>query len=449
MKKIYLCYFDHNNALYTPLDLAYVKALGLQKGSPVALEILKIKANREVKTFLKEAYYLASFEADDFVFFLDNVLWSMMYYWEVALFLIRKLKKLKPGVRIGLQSYKIKDAEVPKIFADHPEVDYLLRGEPEFAFLQYMKKNTYVGIPGFAYRKTDGNVEINPDPPLTNDLDQLPSPYVTEALGKYINERTSRSYFMSTSRGCPFRCHYCFRSVKFSKVRVFSVKRVLDEIEYLTNQGAQTIFMLDDCFIVSKPRFFDMSEAFQERFAGRNDLPNVHIMCRPEFLDESIIRRLPLMNIGFVQLGLQSIHPDTYPHMGRGVSIDRFKEIVTQLQSQNISVHLDVIIGLPNDDLEHCKKTIDLAFTLKPASLQIKQLYQNPHTLFDLHPEDYGILVESKKGLFSVPFVTETNTFSKDDMKKASQYADKLRQKHPKLIMKLITSFHSFNNFGK
>ncbi len=397
--------------------------------------------------FLKEAYYLSSFGADDFVFFLDNVLWSAMYYWEAALFLIQKLKQLKPDIHIGLQSYKIKEDMAKGIFEQHEIIEYILRGEPERAFCDYVKTENKELIPGFVFRK-NGKIIMNQEADVLKDLDTLPSPYQSGILNAYLDPPGYHFYFMTTSRGCPFRCLYCFRSVKFSRVRTFSIERVLDEIDYLANKKVLSVFMLDDCFVVSHERFFQMTEAYRLRFAKRKDLPEIKIMCRPEFLDVGVIQRLPMMKIRFVQLGLQSINPKTNNLMGRGIDMKKFKQIVCLLKRENIKVHLDVIIGLPGDNMDTCKKTLDFAIKLRPFSLQVKQLYQNPNTAFDMDPHKYGIKVENKKQMFHVPLVTETNTFSNSDIRLVSGYASILRNKHPEIKMKILTQFHRIDDFG-
>lgn len=447
MKKILLCYFDYNNSHYTPLDLACVKTIVEKKYSTANLEIIKLKAIKSKEEFQKEAYYLASFDANEIYFFLDNILWSMMFALKGVSQIARELKQLHPHIKTGIQSYKIKERDISRIFNDFPEIDVLLRGEPEIPFLQYFESQSWEIVEGVSVRLESGIIQTKPNGKLIQNIDDIPSPYLTGTLDKFIAESSSRCFFMCTSRGCPCRCHYCFRSVKYSRVRTHSIERVIAEIDFLRNKKAAQIFMLDDCFVVSQSRFFTLVEAFQEAFPKNVKTPRIRIMSRPEFLNEEIIEALPKMNIEGVQLGLQSIHPDTQFLMGRGCSIERFGELVNLLQIQNIKVHLDIIIGLPHDDLIHCKKTIDLAIKFRPNSLQIKQLYQNPNTLFDIYPEKYGIKVASNKHLYDVPFVKSTNTFSNEDIQEASKYANSFRNNVP-IIMKLITQFHHFSDFN-
>jgi radical SAM superfamily enzyme YgiQ (UPF0313 family) len=441
MQKILLCYLEYNDNFYTPLDLAYAKTF-LEKNAPkknYQIEICRIKATIDQKDFSREAYVLASYQPDQVLFFLDNILWSMMFGYEGCVLLAKKLVQLCPQVKIGLQSYKFKKSLATEILQENPYIHFIIRGEPEIPLQKYLQNKTIKSLPN-----------IFSEDQLIEDLDTIPSPYLSGTLDQILLENSDHTFFLTTSRGCPFQCHYCSRSVKFSKVRTFSVERFLDELQYISKYKVSAVFMLDDCFIVSRDRFWEMVEKFEAKFSEeeKKQLPQIMMMSRPEFLSEDVIESLPRININYVQIGLQTIHPDAQFLMGRGVSLEAFDHIVTHIQKQNIRIHLDVIIGLPHDDLKHCKKTIDQALALKVDSLQIKQLYRNPYTLMDLKPEDYGLKTEKKSHLFHVPFVTRSNTFSHEDIQKASEYAASKRE-NPHTKIKLVTQFHRFNDFGK
>ena len=449
MKKTLLCYFDYKNQGYTPLDLGYVKAYARKHTPDVDIDILRVEATKTAEEAQKEAYYLASFNADMIIFFLDNVLWSMMFSLAGTLQIIKKIKAFLPHTKIAIQSYKIKPELTQQILNDFPEIEFIIHGEPEIPLSAYHSGETKTDIPGLSYRGAGGSAQTNPEPLALANLDELPSPYLSGVLDVFLKEKTNGYFFMQSARGCPFRCHYCFRSVKFSKVRTFGIDRVMDEMQYLIDRGARYLFMLDDCFVVKRDRFVAILEAYKKRFSQRKNMPEMMIMSRPEFLDEEIIQQFLEMNITYIQLGLQTIHPEAQFLMGRGVTLERFKQITQWLKKANIKICLDVIIGLPHDDLGHCLKTLDFANEIEPEFLQVKQLYQNPNTLFDLHPEKYGIEMESLDRPYHVPFVEKTNTFSNTDMQKASEYANEIRQSLPPgRQMKLITQFHWFSEYS-
>lgn len=450
MKKICFVYWEHGNRFYLPLDIAQIEAKILETFPSVQVETVKLEAEEDLNKLSQEAQKLVSVEADIFVFMLDNVLWSMVFYARGAMLLSQQLKKNNPQIKIGFQSYKVTNVFVKKIFREIPEIDFCIRGEPEDSFVAFIKKESYEGIPGFTFRKESGELQMNPDAPLLENLDELPSPYLAGVLDSVIKENPGEQLFMATSRGCPFKCHYCARSVKFSRVRTFSIKRVLDELEYLAKKKVSVVFMLDDCFIVSHPRFMEFVEQYEQRFSKTSlNIPELAVMCRPEFLSDEILELFPKVKISFVQIGLQTLHPDCEYLMGRGCTPEDFERIAEKLFQQEIWLHLDIIIGLPNDTLEYFKKTFDFAVDLMPYSLQIKQLYRNPNTLFDLHPEQYGLLTEQKEHLFHVPFVQSSNTFSNQDVKEACNYVldHRCRNLYPRI--KLITEFMRFNDINR
>lgn len=456
MKNFCFAYFEHAICSYTPLDLAYAKARILEVDPSARIEIVKISApsmgldiSAKIRALKKEAQKLSKIKADTFFITLDNVMWSTMFYGQGAGVLSRELKKINPAVRIGFHSYKLSDGFARKMFKEIPEIDFCVRGEPEKSLVEFVRSGSYEKVPGFVYRKKNQDLQINREAPLLKNLDELPSPYLSGTLDHFIETHPGVRLFMATSRGCPFECHYCHRSTRFSKVRTFSIERVLDELEYLAQRGVANIFMLDDCFIVDHQRFFDLVTAYEERFKNSDlVLPNLVIMSRPEFLSDEILELLPKIKVACVQIGLQTLHPDSQYLMGRGCEIEDFERIAESLYQQGIRLQLDIILGLPNDTLEYFRKTFDFAIDLMPSTLQVKQLFRGPNTLFDLYPERYGLKSETKKQLFNVPIVHASNTFSNKDIEQAAEHVLEYRNRNMLPRIKLITEFVRFNDYG-
>ncbi|MCA9792457.1 MAG: radical SAM protein [Candidatus Eremiobacteraeota bacterium] len=446
-KKICFAYFAHSHRPYTPLDSAYAKANILQSFPQASVEIVRLEAGERL---MAELEGLLAKDADVYIFVLDNILWSMMFYANAAVLLAREIKKQRPQTLVGFHSYKVTDLIARNMFKGVAELDFCLRGEPEVAMAEFYRRGDFDGVPGFVYRKPDGELQFNPDPGLVENLDDLPSPYLTGALDFYLENGSAQQVFMSTTRGCPFKCHFCSRSVKFSHVRTFSLERVFAELEYLARRQVPAVFMLDDCFIVNRRRFKEFAQGYEAHFAGLDlKRPDLYVMCRPEFLSDELLEFLPQANIVWVQIGLQTISPDSRYLMGSGVTNDDYVRIANKLYQSGINLQLDVIVGLPGDNLEYFKKTFDFAIQLRPSNLQVKQLYRNPNTLFDLHPERYGLETESHRHFFHVPFVTDSNTFSNEEIKQAAQYVIDNRNQGNLPRIKLITEFARFNDFGK
>lgn len=70
---------------------------------------------------------------------------------------------------------------------------------------------------------------------------------------------------MVSSRGCPFRCPFCWNSGRRSKVRYFSAQRILDEILFFRKEyGINSVFFNDDEFLINKKRIAELSALFKQ-----------------------------------------------------------------------------------------------------------------------------------------------------------------------------------------
>jgi len=61
---------------------------------------------------------------------------------------------------------------------------------------------------------------------------------------------------MTTSRGCPYRCAFCFKEIFGQRARLRSVENVLEEIRELKEEyGINDIIFYDDILTLNKERF--------------------------------------------------------------------------------------------------------------------------------------------------------------------------------------------------
>ena len=108
---------------------------------------------------------------------------------------------------------------------DFPEVDYILKGESEYSFLDLLvtlnsDKPNLTKIDGLAYRQ-NGDIIVCPKKVLIENLDELPFPArhlvpIEQYFRINMNQNlsfTKRSLPILTSRGCPYRCTFCSTTI--------------------------------------------------------------------------------------------------------------------------------------------------------------------------------------------------------------------------------------------
>lgn len=186
---------------------------------------------------------------------------------------VRLVKKTIPGVKVILGGPHVH--LYPKETINLEGVDYLMQGEGEITFLEFL--NHYHDlerlrkIPGLCFIDPATKQIINNGiAPSTQDLDKLGWPArdlvnisdYTSLLG-----RSNMITTMFTSRGCPYRCTFCDRpySPVISGFRWRSAKHVADEIEEIIELGISEAFIYDDTFTIRKDRVFELCDEIIRR----------------------------------------------------------------------------------------------------------------------------------------------------------------------------------------
>jgi radical SAM superfamily enzyme YgiQ (UPF0313 family) len=101
---------------------------------------------------------------------------------------------------------------------------------------------------------------------------------------------------------------------------------------------------------------------------------NFHFEIAADLLDAEVLDILELMPVGRVQLeiGVQSTNEVTLDNICRTNNWNKIVHNVTRILSfDNIHLHLDLIIGLPNEDYKSFQKSFNDVYSLKPHMLQI------------------------------------------------------------------------------
>ena len=301
------------------------------------------------------------------------------------------------------------------ILSSNPSIDLVVTGEGEKVFKDILdsysnkKIKNIEKISSISFRK--GRRIVKTEDGLPVELGTLPSPYLDGCFDFRPKEKLLLT--METSRGCPFSCKFCIWSSK--KVRFFPLKRVMGELSFILNRKNIMLYFSDSNFLIDGKR----AEAFLGHIIKNNKHNN---KIRIEALIDSMSDRLIDLvkddkNI-MIMFGIQSINPSVLKTINRKFDKEKFEKTVSKILENGFQRNyaFEVIFGLPGDDLESYKKTLDylLSFKLKITSFQLLIL---PGSEFHKNSEKYGIKFEK-----SIPHrLVSTKSFSQSDMKKATK----------------------------
>jgi radical SAM superfamily enzyme YgiQ (UPF0313 family) len=243
-------------------------------------------------------------------------------------------------------------------------VDFVVQGEGEYTLLDLVNTlgldASINKVNGISYKK-NGEIHYTSPRPVIKNLDELPLPaWHLLDMSRYINKdiRGRRWITMNTSRGCPYRCAFCYNEV-FSKQnwRGLSAGRVIEQINYLQSEyGASHVNFLEDNFTVNKKRLVDICEALIKE---RTDL-EWECESRIGSLDKDLLlkmKRSGCMRIGF---GVESGSPKILQLLMKDITVTQSIQTFNLCKEVGIYADAYIMCGLPTETTDEFKMTLNL-----------------------------------------------------------------------------------------
>lgn len=298
----------------------------------------------------------------------DVVLFST-YIWNRGMVfrVMSDVRKLLPGVLLGAGGPEVSwNAE--KDVREHSELDLVISGEGELTLVELIRRLAdglpLAGTPG-TYVRSGGEIVFGGAREPMIDLGEIPFPY---ASGLLDFDPTNRIVYYESSRGCPFSCAYCLSSIDRA-VRYYPLERVLSDIKYFLEEGFPLVKFTDRTFNLAPERYLAIWKFIRDHYNGTT---RFHFELSADLLADDAFAVLETMPEGSVQfeIGIQSTNAETLRLVGRKSDVDRLAANVRRIPAA-IHRHVDLIAGLPAEDLPSFSRSFDFAFALGADMLQL------------------------------------------------------------------------------
>ena len=393
--KLLLCavnakYIHSNLAVYSLK--AYSQETAKANGWEVKLKEYTI--NHYVDAILQDIYR----EKADVVVF-------SCYIWNISMIydLCEDLKLAAPETEIWLGGPEVSyDSEM--VLTKHPEVSLVMLGEGERTFDLLLSGRNKEEIPGIAWREKMQEIRKNPQGPLLS-MDELPFVY------QDMDEFEHKIVYYETSRGCPFSCSYCLSSID-KTVRLRSLEKVYEELDFFMEQKVPQVKFVDRTFNCNRNHARSIWNYLVEK---DNGVTNFHFEVSADLITEEDIEIMSRMRPRLIQLeiGVQSTHEPTIREIRRTMDLAKLQDKVAKVKSLgNIHQHLDLIAGLPYENLERFVESYNDVYAMEPDQLQLGFLKVLKGSYMEEKAEDYH-LVYRKKPVYEV---ISTEWMSYDDI---------------------------------
>ncbi len=294
----------------------------------------------------------------------------------------------------------------PKEMLRHKFIDYVAIGEYEKTveeLVEKLSKSEQVNkVKGLAFKKS-GKPVVNKRREIIQPLDQLPFParnlFPIDSrpdIGLYWDGICTHypAIKVATSRGCPFNCNYClWTQVMYPgrKFRVFSAKRVADEIEHVIKKyGAKEIYFDDDTFTGNREHALGICRELKKR---KIKIP-WSAMCDAIVTTEEMIREMSEAGCKSIMFGLESADPKVLKKVGKPIDLEYIKKVLDWCNKYKIVTRITNCYGVTGDSEESIRKTFEFSSSLPVHSVQVSAAIPYPGTRFYNEVKKEGSLTE-------------------------------------------------------
>ena len=262
-----------------------------------------------------------------------------------------------------------------------PAIDFVARKEFDYSVVEFAQGKPLADIAGISYRK-NGSVVHNPDRPQITDLDALPD--VTDVYFKDLDPRRYTVPFLKypfvalyTTRGCPAQCTFCLwpQALSGHPWRKRSTDKVAAEMAKAKEYWpwVKEFFFDDDTFNLQKARTIELC-------AKLKPLGLTWSCTSRVTTDYETLKAMREAGCRLLIVGYESGDPQILKNIKKGATVERARQFTKDCHKLGLTIHGDFILGLPGENRETIRRTIDFAKELDVETIQVSVAHAYPGT---------------------------------------------------------------------
>lgn len=267
------------------------------------------------------------------------------------------LSGLKTDIRLIIGGGEIQPA-AEELITPFPPHTWFVRGEGERPLqdmlLGWLDQGPESPLPAGVGRLVGGRVVWSDRPIAAIAGEEIPSPY------EYGTLQLGGTEWMpgyASYRGCVFECSYCQWGDSHG-IRTIPIERVLRELDYLGRQNYRHVWIVDTIF----GQDWNRDACIIDTLAAWPERTQVSFETHPAFVTPKLVSNLARVNLRWIALGVQSLTPKALKASGRGRSVATIKRALELLYAglpNPRCIHVDMIMGMPEDSIEAVISSMD------------------------------------------------------------------------------------------
>ena len=291
-----------------------------------------------------------------------------------------------------------------------PVIDYGVVGEGEQTMTELLEGGFAepASVRGLVYRE---GALVRASAPRTDllELDSLPFPAYERLEGfpgayhlAIFNYGKAPGTSTVTSRGCPYSCSYCDRSVYQRSFRANSATYIYEHMRYLKERfGMRHVTFYDDLFSYDRKRIVEFCELLIAKPLRMTFACDVRV----NHIDEELVRLLARAGCYQVAFGIESGDPEVLKRHRRDPRLDGVREVARVIRKAGIRTKGLFMMGLPGEDEPAIRRSLELALSLPLDEVNLAKFTPFPGAPLYAGIHEQGELTEDWRLMNCMNFV--------------------------------------------
>ncbi|MCX4388089.1 KedN5 family methylcobalamin-dependent radical SAM C-methyltransferase [Micromonospora peucetia] len=313
-----------------------------------------------------------------------------------------------------------------RVFREFPWVDVVVNGEGEHTFHELVthilenREFDPVHVLGISYRRPDGTHHTTPDRDRIENLDVVPSPFLTGAIP--MADATGNFRYdvalMETNRGCPYKCSFCYWGGAIGqKMRSFSTERLAAELDMFGFYKAPSLVLCDSNFglLEADEEFVELVIKTKEKYGYPQALITSWAKNKsPRFY--KIVRELKQHGLhGLFTLALQTLDDAALTDMLRkNMKVNQWESMADWLHEEGLECYGELIWGAPGETVESFLRGYD-RLAKKVSRIAVYPMLVLPNTAYAENREMHGfVTIRGEDDDFEYVLANRTSTLSEN-----------------------------------
>lgn len=259
---------------------------------------------------------------------------------------------------------------LPELTLQNPNIDFLVYGEGEYVFRDWLRQiaagdTNWAANKGLWYKDADGKVVDGGERELIPELDALPFParHLFD-LPKYPLYAPDGQMMVTvlTSRGCPYKCSFCFKGIVGRTYRQRTPENIVAELRHLIDTyGVRNFYFMDDLFTINVKRL----EVILDYFISQNLGVRWRCLARVDRVTPELLKKMYKAGCRQIHFGIESGNPEILKKTAKHIDLNQVRQAIEWTEDAGIMSKGYFMLGLPGDNEQTMNETIEFAASLR------------------------------------------------------------------------------------